>query len=650
MKQRFSEPVTAFPMAVACCHLARVFRPFIGRSNISFLAILVVPDPELAFYYDRAAELLLAGKLSHKIRRIGDTVAVHTVKRGNARFDRMLGDSQERQPTVWVFESADDVPREFRAAADIYEVIGQPDLRVYRAAIYHMVGTLPSDEDARFVLNQPWKQNAATFRRGRSLKRTLRLLGQLPPSVTDQQPSAPEAEGPSMTIEGLVGYGEARDWGLQLIKDVADYRAGRIAWRDVDPGVLLSGPTGCGKTRFGHALSNSTGMPLICGSPGLWQSAGHLGDYLRKMRKAFDEARERAPAILLIDEIESFGHRSRAQRDNDDYNRQVINAALECMDGAIRREGVVVIGTTNFPEHLDPAFLRPGRLDRHIQISLPDKDDRIVILEQHLESKLSAEVAADVALLTDKWSGSQLEQLARDARRSARKKDRQTTGADIIASLPETQQMPFERLVSTAMHECGHAIVGLSVGRQIEKMEIADRYASKTNQLRLGGVHFLTSALQRRTTAFYLDEIAICLGGIAAELEVFGSYDDGSGGLPTSDLARATELATLMEACYGMGNTLISETYEDGADIANLRLRNPYLWKRVDAVLTEQMTRAIHLIRSNRPILDSLVETIIERKRLTGAELDAFVGERGFQPKQPDMPASFADASTGVSI
>ena len=647
MKQRFRESVTSFPMAMAYCHLARIFRPFIGRRGISLLAIIVVAEAELAFFYDQAAEFLIAGKSSYRIRRVGDAALVQTVKRGSAKFDHILGDSQQHRPTVWVFECVDDVPPEFRAAADIYEVIQTPDLEVCRAAIYQMCGTLGSHEDAQFVLSQPWKRNAAAFRKGRSLERTLQLLRQIPPSRPSVSMSAPANSDRSFDIESLIGYGAARDWGLQFIKDMLDYRTGRLQWGDLDPGILLSGPSGCGKTRYAEALAKSTGMPLICGSPAKWQEAGHLGDYLREMRKSFDEALKTAPSILLIDEIDGFGNRANQGSDRD-YQRQVTNAALGCLDGAIRREGVVVIGTTNFPEHLDTALLRPGRLDRHIEISLPDADARTAIIEHYMNFKLSTKDAVNVAQLTEEWSGAQLEQLARDARRLARRANRAATPADVVALLPEMHSMPAERLLATATHECGHAIVGFSVGRQIEKIEIADQYSRRSNGLRLGGVHFLTSAMQRRTTAYYLDEIVISLGGIAAEQEVFGNFDDGSGALPASDLVRATQLATLMEVAYGMGETLVSETFEDATDIANLRLRNHHLWKRVDANLFEQMKRATKLIQFNRSILDALAEHLVEKKCISGQELERFLCEKGFAPYQSDAADPPAGTDAGV--
>ena len=648
MKQRSSENLTSFPAATAYCHLARIFRPFAGRSGISFLAILVVPEAGLAFYYGQAAELLIAGEASYNIRRFDAAVLVQTVKRGSAKYDHILGDSQQHRPSVWVFECADDVPPEFRAAADIYAVIGKPDLKVFRAAIYRMCGTVASVEDAEFVSSQSWKRNAATFRKGRSLKRTLQLLRKTLPQSPSLSTSAPANRDQNFDIESLIGYGAARDWGLQFIEDLAGYRAGRLQWADLDPGVLLSGPSGCGKTRYAEALAKSTGMPLICGSPAKWQEAGHLGDYLREMRKSFDEALKYAPAILLIDEIDGFGNRASLGWDRD-YQRQVTNAALGCLDGAIRREGVVVIGTTNFPEHLDAALLRPGRLDRHLQILPPNADARIAIVEHYMGLKLPAEVSVNVAQLTDQWSGAQLEQLARDARRVARRENRTAEPADVVALLPKIYPMPAERLLATATHECGHAIVGFAVGRQIEKIEIADHYSHRTNDLRLGGVHFLSSTLQRRTAAYYLDEIVISLGGIAAEQEVFGNFDDGSGALPTSDLVRATQVATLMEAAYGMGETLISEVLEDRTDIAKLRLRSSHLWKRVDARLFDQMKRAKNIVRLNRSILDSLVDHLITAKCMSGQELNRFFCERGFRPTQADTVYPAASAAMRIS-
>lgn len=642
MHSHLSRWLTCYPAAVAYCHLSRIFRSFKNRKNIGLLAIIVSADAEMALHYKRAAGLVLAGKPMLRGWDVEDTVFVERAGASASNFDHLLSHYGEHQVTAWVFDRLEDVPPEFITAADIFEVVGDPDLEICRAAIYHLCGTMPSPDDANFVMSHTPRQIAAAFRPGRSLERSLKSLRQIPATPSTAPAPQPMIPRPTQDFEKLIGYGAAHDWGRQLIKDVADFRAGRLSWGEVDPGLLISGPTGCGKTRFAEILAQAADMSLVIGSAGRWQAAGHLGDFLREMRKAFNDAQEKAPAILLIDEIDSFGNRLQCDRDHQSYNRQVINAALECLDGAVRREGVVVMGTTNYPEHLDPAFLRPGRLDRHIRIALPNYAARLAIINQYTGIELSTFEADEFCLLTEGWSGAQLEQLAREAKRSARKENRLLKVADLFASLPELIPVPCEHFEAAAIHEAGHALVGLSFGRVIEKIEVADRVYCGSSVMHLGGVQFLESDLRRRTAAYYCDEVAISLAGVAAELEVLGNYSDGAGRHPSSDLAHATNLATLMEGACGMGSTWISESCNDDADARYLRLQSPSLWKRVDAILSEQMDRARRLIRSNRHVLDLIVERSLENRKISGEELNLFLSEQGMQIFPPDDAGSRA--------
>ena len=183
-------------------------------------------------------------------------------------------------------------------------------------------------------------------------------------------------------LEDLSGYGEARTIGLAMIEDLHAYRNGRIAWSDVDRGLLVAGPPGVGKTLFARVLARSAGLPLVVGSLAQWQASGtgHLGDCLAAMKRAFREAKNLAPSILFIDEMDSIGDRTTFDARHRDYSVQVVNCLLEELDGATDRSGVVVIGATNHAHRIDPAVIRPGRLDRVVRIELPSPQELMGIL------------------------------------------------------------------------------------------------------------------------------------------------------------------------------------------------------------------------------------------------------------------------------
>jgi hypothetical protein len=188
-------------------------------------------------------------------------------------------------------------------------------------------------------------------------------------------------------IETLSGYGEARNWALSLKEDLSLWRAGDLAWEGMSTKLLLSGPPGTGKTTYAKALCNSLQVPLIATSVANWLEPGYLGDVIKRMKRAFEEARAHAPCILFIDEFDGIGKRGR-RREYDDYWTSVINRLLELLDGATKSTGVIVIGATNNPDAIDPALLRSGRLEKQIVIPLPDADALADIIRHHLKGDL----------------------------------------------------------------------------------------------------------------------------------------------------------------------------------------------------------------------------------------------------------------------
>ncbi|PZQ10403.1 MAG: ATP-dependent Zn protease, partial [Ancylobacter novellus] len=180
------------------------------------------------------------------------------------------------------------------------------------------------------------------------LPRVRRAADRLARESADEEVSARAADdggsSSAPTLDQLHGLGEAGVWGKELAVDLADWKAGRISWADVDRGVLISGPPGTGKTTYARSLARSCGVPVVLASLARWQARGHIGDLLKAMRADFARAIEQAPAIMFIDEIDAVGDREQFDTQNRQYCTEVVAGLLECLDGAEAREGVVVVG------------------------------------------------------------------------------------------------------------------------------------------------------------------------------------------------------------------------------------------------------------------------------------------------------------------
>ncbi|QLF71203.1 AAA family ATPase [Peteryoungia desertarenae] len=223
-----------------------------------------------------------------------------------------------------------------------------------------------------------------------------------------------------LRVETLHGYGEATNWATDLKSDLRLWRDGALDWSELSTRLLLSGPPGTGKTTFARALCNSLQVPLLATSVARWLEASYLGDVLQAMAGVFKLASERKPAILFIDEIDNIGSRmgggSGRSGKHDDYWSSVVNRLLELLDGAAKTEGVIIVAATNLPGKIDPALLRSGRLERHIEIPKPDLKALTGILAHHLGTDLAKVIETAPVKMDDipDWGGRPGEESAVD--------------------------------------------------------------------------------------------------------------------------------------------------------------------------------------------------------------------------------------------
>lgn len=537
-------------------------------------------------------------------------------KRNEADITESLRDYER---VVALTENREHLPVRFPTYADAVIDVPAASSRDISGAVRILSGHHMAEADATLAAAASLDIITGAFRKGRPLGVAMTILRKA--MAIDSQP-VKDSNPANPTLDDLHGLGEAGTWGRDLAVDLDDWRAGRIPWSDVERGILLSGAPGTGKTTFAAALARSCGAHFVAGSIARWQSKGHMGDLLKAMYAAFEEAKSNAPSILFIDEIDAVGDREKFSGDNAQYCTEVVNGLLECLDGADGREGVVIVGACNHPQRLDAAITRPGRLDRHIVIPLPDPEGREAILRWHLMSALHHVDLSPVVERTAGWSGAALEQLVRQARRTARRARREMCLDDLAAELPALVPIPADTLWRVAVHEAGHAVVGLEAGRwRIVKAEVALAMADTVGQQRAGGVVWDEKSGYLSSADDYRARIVRGMGGLAAEEVVFGNRTDGGGGIAGSDLHSATLTAAAMEASMGLGSGLVYLSTVDPDELNRLLQFDHLTRSRVEKTISDCYAQAKRTASSRRADVERLAHMLRERGRLSGEEV-----------------------------
>ena len=467
-----------------------------------------------------------------------------------------------------------------------------------------------------------------------------------------------DTERPDTTFDDVAGYAQVK----QEIGEVADFlrNPGRYAAAGAagPKGVLMAGPPGTGKTLLARAIAGEADVPFlsVTGSSFVELFAG-VG--ASRVRDLFAEARQRSPAIIFIDEIDALGQRRGGGLGINDEREQALNQMLAEMDGFDPATGVVVIAATNRPEILDPALLRPGRLDRHVVVPLPNQEERAAILAVHTRGK---HLAADVDLTvtargTPGFSGADLANLVNEAAIRAIRDDRfETTAADLSAARDRVllgQRHPAGFLLDSerhnvAVHESGHALVAMlsPAADPVEKVTILP------SGMALGATQQLPKAEQHLLTELQLTtQLAVMLGGRAAELVVFGQGSTGA----SSDLSSATGLAARMVREFGLSPSLGPVGYGEDSleylDDSPLTRRGyseatqRIIDEEVSRLLREAEDTAVKLLTRNRAMLDDLTVHLLQHETVDGQTVRSIIGKYLADGRSAGKASRRADAA-----
>ena len=426
------------------------------------------------------------------------------------------------------------------------------------------------------------------------------------------------------------------DEAKENLSEVVDYLHNPNKYKEIGAsmpkGILLVGPPGTGKTMLAKAVAGEANVPFFSMSGSEFVEM-FVGMGASKVRDLFRQAKEKAPCIVFIDEIDAIGKKRDNQLSTNDEREQTLNQLLTEMDGFEGNNGVIILAATNRPESLDPALTRPGRFDRRVPVELPDLAGREAILRVHAKKiKVAPDVdLAKIARMASGASGAELANIVneaalravRDGRASATQADLEESIEVVIAGYQKKNSIltTREKLI-VSYHEIGHALVAAKQTNSapVQKITIIPRTSGAlgyTMQVEDGN-HYLMSREEIE------NKIATFTGGRAAEEVVFHSVTTGA----SNDIEQATKLARAMITRYGMSDNFdmvaletVTNQYLGGdASLACSAETQAEIDRQVVDLVKKQHAKAVRILQENRPKLDELAKFLYEKETITGEE------------------------------
>lgn len=450
----------------------------------------------------------------------------------------------------------------------------------------------------------------------------------------------------NVTFDDVAGQDEAKI----EIKEIVDFLKNPKKYTDlgakIPKGALLVGPPGTGKTLLAKAVAGEAKVPFFSLSGSDFVEM-FVGVGASRVRDLFKNAKEKAPAIIFIDEIDAIGRargKSISQGANDE-RENTLNQLLTEMDGFGTNSGVIILAATNRADILDRALLRAGRFDRQILVDMPDLVERVAIFKVHLKTlKLDKDV--DVEFLgkqTPGFSGADIANMCNEAALIAARKDKKTVEKQdfldavdrIIGGLEKKNKIISKEEKSViAYHEAGHAAVSWLTehASPLIKVTIVPRGRS------LGAAWYLPEERQITTKEQMLDEMCAALGGRAAEEIIFGKVSTGA----LSDLEKITKQAYAMVSVYGLSDKIGNISFYDSSGQSEYSFSKPYsektaelIDKEVSDLVEAAYERTKKILRENKDKLEKLAEALLEKEVIFKENLEEIFGKRKWDKEEP---------------
>ena len=445
------------------------------------------------------------------------------------------------------------------------------------------------------------------------------------------------AEG--IRFDDVAGEDEAKENLTEIVNYLHDPSKYQEIGASMPKGVLLVGPPGTGKTMLAKAVAGEANVPFFSMSGSEFVEM-FVGMGASKVRDLFKQAKEKAPCIVFIDEIDAIGKKRDGQIGGNDEREQTLNQLLTEMDGFEGNTGVIILAATNRPESLDPALTRPGRFDRRVPVELPDLKGREEILKVHAKKiKIAEDVDFNkVARMASGASGAELANIVneaalravRDGRRFATQADLEESIEVVIAGYQKKNAIMTDhekKIVS--YHEIGHALVAAmqTHSAPVQKITIVPRTSGAlgyTMQVEEGNHYLMTKEEME-------NKIATLTGGRAAEEVAFGSVTTGA----SNDIEQATKLARAMITRYGMSDdfgmvaleTVTNQYLGGDASLACSADTQTKIDQQVVELVKREHDKAVDILTANREKLDRLAAFLYEKETITGEEFMHILGE-----------------------